>query len=131
MNIDIQSLGFSITAALSEHAKRRLQFVLTRHSGCIQRVVMRVGDENGPRGGVDKFCRIQVYLIDAPLAAVEDIGCDLYAVIDRATDRVCRVVVKHLDKSRTGRRQVAAAPMLQHAELDASLHSTNFKGERT
>ena len=130
MNIDIQSLGFSITAALAEHAKRRLQFVLTRRSDCIQRVVMRVGDENGPRGGVDKFCRIQVYLIDAPLAAVEDIGCDLYAVIDRATDRVGRVVVKHLDRSRIGRRQGADAPMLQHAELDASLHSTNFEGER-
>ena len=130
MNIDIQSLGFSITAALAEHAKRRLQFVLTRRSDCIQRVVMRVGDENGPRGGVDKFCRIQVYLIDAHLAAVEDIGCDLYAVIDRATDRVGRVVVKHLDRSRIGRRQGADAPMLQHAELDASLHSTNFEGER-
>lgn len=129
MNIDIQSLGFPITAALAQHAKRRLQFVLTRRSECIQRVVMRVGDENGPRGGVDKFCRIQVYLIDAPLAAVEDIGCDLYAVIDRATDRVHRVVVKLLDRSRTGRRQAADAPKLQHAELDDLLHSTNFDGE--
>lgn len=130
MNIHIQSLGFSITAALAEHAKRRLQFVLTRRSACIQRVVMRVGDENGPRGGVDKFCRIQVYLLDAPLAAVEDVGCDLYAVIDRATDRVGRVVVKHLDRSRLGRRQGADTAKLQHAELNASLHSTNFEGER-
>lgn len=105
MNIDIQGLGFQITPALSTHAKRRLQFVLTRRSDRILHVVMRLGDENGPRGGVDKFCRIQVHLIDAPLAAVEDIGTDLYAVIDRATDRVGRVVVKHLDRLRSGRRQ--------------------------
>ena len=104
MNIDIQSLGFPITGALSDHAKRRLRFVLTRRSDRIQRIVVRLGDENGPRGGADKFCRIQVYLIDAPVAAVEDIAADLYAAIDRATDRVGRVVVKHLDRLRSGRR---------------------------
>ena len=104
MNVDIQSLGFPITAALSDHASRRLRFGLTRHSDRIQRVVVRLGDKNGPRGGVDKFCRIQVYLFDAPVAVVEDIGLDMYAVIDRAADRVGRVVVKHLDRSRIGRR---------------------------
>ncbi len=67
--------------------------MLTRHT---ERVVVRPGDENGPQGGVDKFCRVRVYLFDAPVAVVEDIGLNLYAVIDRATDRVGRAVVKHL-----------------------------------
>ena len=104
MNIDIQSLGFPITQALSDHARRRLRFVLTRRSDRIQRVVVRLGDENGPRGGIDKFCRIQVYLFDAPVATLEEVGPELYAVINRATDRVGRVVGKHLDRLRTGRR---------------------------
>ena len=107
MNVDIQSLGFTITGALSDHVRRRLRFVLTRQSDRIERDVVRLGDENGPRGGVDKFCRIQVRLIDAPVACIEDIGPDLYAVIDRATDRVGRVVVKHLDRLRSGRRDPA------------------------
>ena len=119
MNIDMQSLGFPITGALADHARCRLRFVLTRRSDRIQRVVVRFGDENGPRGGVDKFCRVQVYLIDAPVAAVEDIGTDLYAVIDRAIDRVGRVVVKHLDRSRIGRRHGADAPTLQRVAVDA------------
>jgi len=108
MNVDIHSRGFPLTRALSDHAMRRLRFVLTRHSDSIQRVVMRLGDENGPRGGVDKFCRIQVHLLDAPVAVIDDIGADLYDVIDRAADRVGRVVVKHLDRSRTDRRHARA-----------------------
>ena len=104
MNVDIQSQDFPLTSALSDHAKRRLQFVLTRRSDRIQRVVVLLGDKNGPRGGVDKFCRIQVYLLDAPVAIIEDIGLDMYAVIDRAADRIGRVVVKHLDRTLVGRR---------------------------
>ena len=104
MNVDIQSMGFPITPALVGHAQRRLRFVLTRHSNRIHHVTVRLGDDNGPRGGVDKFCRIQVQLLDAPAALIEDVGCDLYAVIDRAADRVGRVVVKHLERSRFGVR---------------------------
>lgn len=99
MIVDIHAQGFTVTPALAVHVRRRLGFVLTRHSAHIQRVAVRVGDENGPRGGVDKYCRIQVNLLDAPFAIVEDVGTDLYAAIDRAADRVGRVVVKHLDRT--------------------------------
>jgi putative sigma-54 modulation protein len=108
MNVDIQSLGFPITEALSGHTQRRLKFVMTRHSDRIQRILVRLGDSNGPRGGVDKFCRIQVALRDAPVAVVHDIGPDLYDVIDRAADRVARAVAKNLDRSRNFRQQVRA-----------------------
>ena len=127
MNIDIRSLSVPIAGALSEHARRRLRLVLTRRSDRIQRVVMRLGFKSGPRGDVDKFCRIQVFLIDAPEAAVEDFGADFYAVVDRATDRVGRVVVKYLDQSRIGRRHGADALTLQRAEVDARLHLTPLK----
>jgi len=95
MIVDIHAQGFTVTPALVEHVRRRLGFVLTRHSAHIQRVAVRVGDKNGPRGGVDKYCRIQVNLLDAPFAIVEDVGTDMYAAIDR----VGRVVVKHLDRT--------------------------------
>ena len=103
MIVDIHGQGFTVTPALAEHMRRRLGFVLTRHSDRIQRVAVRVGDENGPRGGVDKYCRIQVHLLDAPVAVIKDVGAELYAVIDRAADRVGRVVVKHLDRTHPAR----------------------------
>ncbi|MDP1692503.1 MAG: HPF/RaiA family ribosome-associated protein [Burkholderiaceae bacterium] len=131
MNVDIHSQGFPLTGALSDHAKRRLQFVLTRHSDRIQRVVVRLGDENGPRGGVDKFCRIQVHLLDAPVAVIDDIGADLYAVIDRAVDRVGRVVVKHLDRSRTDRWPGRAdTPHTPSDELADTPYPAHSEGER-
>ena len=130
MNIDIQSLGFPITAALFDHAGRRLRFVLTRRSDRIQRVVVRLGDKNGPRGGIDKFCRIQVYLFDAPVAALEEIGPELYAVIDRATDRVGRVVVKHLDRLRTGRRFERDAVIAWASDgFDAKRYPAHYQGD--
>lgn len=99
MIVDIHGQGFTVTPALAEHVRRRLGFVLARHGDRIQRVAVRVGDENGPRGGVDKYCRIQVHLHDAPVAVIEDVSADLYAAIDRAADRIGRVVVKHLDRT--------------------------------
>ena len=102
---------------------------MTRYSDRIQRVVVvRLGDKNGPRGGVDKFCRIQVYLFDAPVAVIEDIGLDMYSVIDRAADRVGRRVVKHLDRSRIGRRGDATTSPPE--EFGATPTPTHSEGER-
>ena len=99
MIVDIHGQGFAVTQALAEHVRRRLSFVLTRHNDRIHRVAVRVGDENGPRGGLDKYCRNRVHLLEAPVAMVEEVGTDLYAAIDRAADRLGRVVVKHLHRS--------------------------------
>lgn len=131
LNLDIQSVSFPITVSLRAHATRRLGFVLTRRSDRVRRVVMRLGDENGPRGGVDKFCRIQVYLDHAPVAVIEEVGANLYSVIDRATDRVGRVVVRHLDQSQTGKqrsRSTATAPIIY--EPDAADGFIYIHGER-
>jgi putative sigma-54 modulation protein len=131
MNIEIQGLDFPITAALAEHARRRLRFGLTRHSYRIHRVVVRLGDQNGPRGGEDKVCRIRVYLLNAPVAVIVDVGADLYAVIDRAADRAGRAVVKHLDRSRGRVRRVCGdGPRLMEGALDPAPPSDRSDGER-
>ena len=98
MRIDVQGLGFPLTAALLNHTERRLRFALTRTSDRIMRVVVRLGDANGPRGGEDKFCRMQVYLERAAPVLIEDAGVDLYAVIDRVAERAGRNAVKRVDR---------------------------------
>ncbi len=90
--------------ALAEHMRRRLGFVLTRHRDRTWRVTVRDGDENRPCGGVEKYCRIQVRLHDAPVVVVKDGGPDLYATIDRAAEHIAHVVGKYLDHTQPDHR---------------------------
>ena len=131
MNIDIQSVRVPMTIAMSDHATRRLRFVMSRHADRIQRVVVRFGEASRRRVGADKFCRIRVYLFDAPVAVIAEVGADLHAVIDRATDRVGRVVVKHLDRSRFGRRAgLGEAITSPPGPFDARPYAMHSEGER-
>lgn len=111
MRIDIKSSGFPITAALVDHTERRLRFALTRSSDRIVRVTVLVGDSNGPRGGEDKFCRIRLLLKDASPILIEDVGADLYAVIDRAAERAGRNAANRVDRLKESVRQARRKPL--------------------
>ncbi len=101
MQINIQSRNFSLTDALRSHAERRLRFALTCCDNHIRRVVMRLSDINGPRGGADKRCHLQVVLAGLPDVVIEDTEADLYVAIDRATDRAGRTVVRKTKRQQT------------------------------
>lgn len=114
MQIDIQSRGFSLTDSLLSYAQRRLLFAMSYCSGHVNRVVIRLSDVNGPRGGADKRCHIQVALAGIPDVVVEDIEVDMYAAIDRAIDRARRTVVRRVDRQFTLLRQ--REPLVLEAE---------------
>ncbi len=98
MQIDIQSRHFSLTDSLRIHAEQRLHSALDCFSEYIQRVVMHLSDINGPRGGEDKCCHIQVMLAGLPDVVIEDIETDLYVAIGRATDRAGRTVARKIER---------------------------------
>ena len=100
MQINIQARNFSLTDALRSHAERRLRFALTCCDDHIKQVVMRLSDINGPRGGADKRCHLQVVLTGLPDVVVKDTEADLYVAIDRATDRAGRTVGRRLARQR-------------------------------
>ncbi len=101
MQIDIQTRKFSLTDALRTHAEQRLRSTLTFFNEHIQRVVMRLSDINGPRGGADKRCHLQVVLNGLPDVVVEDIEADLYIAIDRAADRAGHTLARKIDRHQT------------------------------
>ena len=96
MQIDIQARNFSLTDALRTHVRRRLGFALAGNADHIQRVVVRLSDINGPRGGADKCCHVQVVLRHLPEVVIQDTEADFTVAIYRALDRAGRTVARDL-----------------------------------
>jgi len=106
MNIDIQALGFSLTEALHEYVQRHINFALSTRNQYIRRVRVWLSDINGPRGGLDKQCQIQVELTQLPDVVIETTEGDLYAAINRAADRAGRTVQRRLSRQRIKDRNI-------------------------
>ena len=100
MRIDIHTNGFELTDGLREHTVRRLQFALSWASYDVRKVIVRLSDINGPRGGNDKRCSIQIPLPRTADIVIEDTEADLYVAIDRAVDRAERSVARRLERQR-------------------------------
>ena len=100
MRIDIHTSGFELTDALREHTERRLKFALSWASYDVRKVVVRLSDINGPRGGKDKRCNILIPLTRTADIVIEDTESDLYVAIDRAVDRAERSLARRLERQR-------------------------------
>lgn len=117
MQIKIQARSFSLTSAIQNHVQRRLRFALASGTNHIQQVMVRLTDINGPRGGQDKRCHIQVVLDGMPDVVIEDTECDIYAAISRAAGRTSRAVARRLRRRQTLRRnRVVPANTLLYSE---------------
>ncbi len=104
MQIGIQSSGFKLTDGLRSYCDRKLRCALGASSGKVRSVLVRLADENGPRGGVDKRCTIRALLHGNPMVIIVQDEADMYVAIDRAVDRVSRTVTRRAEKSWSSRR---------------------------
>jgi putative sigma-54 modulation protein len=100
MQLDIQTNGFSLTDSILEYTKLRMKFALHRNDKLIIRAQVRLADINGPRGGVDKRCQIDLSLAGQNDIVIEDIQTNLYFAIDRASDRCARTLNRRLERLR-------------------------------
>lgn len=110
MQIGIQARGFKLTESLRTYCDKRLRFALGSAVGEVHSATIRLADQNGPRGGVDKRCAVRVTLRDAPLVIILQDDADLYVAIDRATDRAARAVARRLERIWPNRRAPDALP---------------------
>lgn len=98
MNIAIQSNGLILTESLRAYVHRRLEtslgWALTR------RLAVWLSDINGPRGGRDKRCKIQISLDHGKTIVIEDTEEDMYAAIDLAAERAERALARQLARGR-------------------------------
>jgi putative sigma-54 modulation protein len=100
MWVTIHGQGLAVGGAERERVERRLGFALGRFGDRVGRVTVHLVDVSGPRGGVDKRCRVVVEVPGHGAVVVEEADADLNALIDRAADRIGQAVRRRLDRAR-------------------------------
>lgn len=99
MNIEIKSRE-TRSADLDEHVRRRLIFAVGRFGDRVRSAMVRLADINGPKGGTDKQCRIELAMRPSGRVFVESTEPDWQTAVDLAADRVGRVVSRLVARSR-------------------------------
>lgn len=97
----IRAAGVTLDAADKDYIRRKLGRKLGKFAWSIERVSVRVEDVNGPRGGVDKRCRIKVVMPAIPSVVTEERHHSLQASMDRALTKAERAVRQAVQRHRT------------------------------
>jgi hypothetical protein len=111
MELRISDDGLVLTADQREFCERRLRFALSRFALRIERVEAVFTDVNGPKGGRDVLCCLQVGLRGAQDVLVRDAGESVEAVMAGAADRAARTVARRLQRRMDQRRELRPNPV--------------------
>lgn len=98
MRIQLKSFGFSTGESLKEYVSRRLGASLYHWSDKLKTVVVRLSDNNGPKGGVDKTCAIHINGLNGSPLVVSAVSTDYFSAVDMAVKRAGRVVERYLNR---------------------------------
>ncbi|MFN0241993.1 MAG: HPF/RaiA family ribosome-associated protein [Planctomycetota bacterium] len=104
MNLHVHCNGLIATTELRRHLERRLVFALGRFDHEVGRIVVRLADLNGPKGGIDKFVTLRVLGRRLKTLVVTDTDADLFVAIDRAAERLGRALGRALARMHPRRR---------------------------
>src|SRR6185312_1960237 len=69
--VEVRSLDGAVDEALHAWVQERLGRQLGKYATQIERVEVRFGDENGPKGGIDRACMVHVIVSSLPPIVVE------------------------------------------------------------
>jgi putative sigma-54 modulation protein len=112
MQFEIRGRGVYITETLRGHIERRLGFALGRFARQIKGVLVRVGELNGPRGDIDKGCRVALKLAPSTTVVMEDRDPNVYVAIDRVADKAGRYIGRRLKRPHGSSSSMRIAELL-------------------
>lgn len=100
----------SSASTLLPLATQRLKFALRRLSWWVQHVELRLEDENGPRQGQDKRCRLLLRTRQGHALVLTDVADDWRVAFERALARLVRSLSSL-------HQRLNAVPRLRRGEL--------------
>jgi ribosome-associated translation inhibitor RaiA len=89
---------------LRELAERRVRFVLRRLAWLVPRAEVQMSDVNGPRGGIDKRCQVELKTDGAGSVIVAAVANDWRSALDNALSRAARFLMRHWQRGSDSRR---------------------------
>lgn len=96
MTIKLHAVGFRLTNGLAERVSRAFHRLDTRFPPIDLRVVL--SDINGPHGGDDKRCLVEIHIPRLKRLVLGEIHADMYAAIDRAADRAFQTISRATER---------------------------------
>jgi ribosome-associated translation inhibitor RaiA len=100
MDVQIRFRGVDSSEDLIEHATRRLHQQLSRFGRDVASVVLRISDENGPRGGRDKRCQLSVTGPRIGSLHLSELHEDVRAGLDLALGRLGHTIGRGIARAR-------------------------------
>ena len=114
MKVQIQFSEINLSDEVRRHVLRRLHNALNHGAKLVSRVVIRLSDINGPRGGEDKCCAIEVSLAGGDAVYAKGVQGNVFGAINLAARRLGQCFDHQLARShrQAGRRRTIRAPAL-------------------
>lgn len=112
MNIILHAVNFELEPEERARLTERTALVLSRFAPRIDRVRVRIEDLNGPKGGVDHRCQVDLRVRRGDSIVVEALDLDPFSALDGALRRVQRKIRRDIARrvaSRRDRRLVGSA----------------------
>ncbi len=118
MRLFIHSQDSQKIKSLRSVIETKLADVLTRFGPQVSRATVYLADQNGPRGGVDKLCRIVVKLRRQGEITVEDRACRWFSAVTGALGRLRNSIHRKLAKWRTTRTRSPKPRKLVETDME-------------
>lgn len=87
-------------ARLRDVAVQRVRFVMRRLTWLVPRAKVLLSDINGPRGGLDKRCQVELRTDGDRSIVITSIARDWRTALDTALARAARALVRLLHRGR-------------------------------
>ena len=109
-----------LAAPLRALAVDRMKFVLRRLGTLVAHARLRLSDVNGPRGGVDKRCQVELKTDAGGTVVITAASNDWRPAIDDALARAAQVLRRKVQRGRAVRipRAARAASLVELPSID-------------
>jgi ribosome-associated translation inhibitor RaiA len=95
----------AVSNPMRELAVDRVHFVMRRLGAFVPRAAVQMSDVNGPRGGIDKRCRVQLTTHSTGTIVITSTAREWRTALDGALARAARALLRACERTRARRAQ--------------------------